>query len=87
MRISKISWRRLRLTVEFTGELTDVTVEVRRRERDAASRVDVASTIEVTRARLTISDEVEEGDPVLVVLVDRQGSIIDARATRVGDRV
>jgi hypothetical protein len=87
VRIRTISWRRLRLTVEFTSELTDVTVEVRRRERDAASRVDVAATIEVTRARLTISDEVEEGDPVLVVLVDRQGSIIDARATRVGDRV
>jgi hypothetical protein len=87
VRISTISWRRLRLTVEFTRELADVTVEVRRREREAASRVDVASTIEGTRARLTISDEVEEGDPVLVVLVDRQGSIIDARATRVGDRV
>jgi len=87
VRIGTISWRRLRLTVEFTSELTDVTVEVRRRERDAASRVDVASTIEGTRARLTISDEVEEGDPVLVVLVDQQGGIIDVRATRVGDRV
>jgi hypothetical protein len=87
VRISTISWRRLRLTVEFTSELADVSVEVRRKERDPASRVDVASTLEGSRARLTISDEVEEGDPVLVVLVDRQGSIIDARATRVGDRV
>jgi hypothetical protein len=87
VRISTISWRRLRLTVELTGELADITLEVRRRERDAASRVDVASTIEGARVRLTISDEVEEGDPVLVVLVDRQGSIIDARATGVGDRV
>jgi len=87
VRISTISWRRLRLTVEFTGELADVSVEVRRRERDPASRVDVASTLEGARARLTISDEVEEGDPVLVVLVDGQGSIIDARATRIGDRV
>jgi hypothetical protein len=87
LRISAISWRRLRLTVEFTSELTDVTVEVRRRERDPASRVDVASTIEGTRVRLTVSDEVEEGDPVFVVLIDRHGSVIDARATRVGDRV
>jgi hypothetical protein len=86
VRIGTISWRRLRLTVEFTSELADATVEVRRRERDPASRVDVASTLEGARARLTISDEVEEGDPVLVVLVDRQGSIIDARATRVGER-
>jgi hypothetical protein len=85
-RISTISWRRLRLTVELTGELTDVTVEVRRKERDSASRVDVASAIEGSRARLTISDEVEEGDPVLVVLIDRHGSVIDARATRVGER-
>lgn len=85
-RISTIGWRRLRLTVELTGELTDVTVEVRRKERDPASRVDVSSAIEGSRARLTISDEVEEGDPVLVVLIDRHGSVIDARATRVGER-
>jgi hypothetical protein len=85
-RIGTISWRRLRLTVELTGELTDVTVEVRRKERDSASRVDVASAIEGSRARLTISDEVDEGDPVLVVLIDRHGSVIDARATRVGER-
>jgi hypothetical protein len=87
LRISSISWRRLRLTVELTGELTDVTVEVRRKERDPASRVDVASTIVGTRVRLTVSDEADEGDPVLVVLIDRRGSVIDARATRVGDRV
>ncbi|MET4118812.1 hypothetical protein ABIB85_005441 [Bradyrhizobium sp. JR1.5] len=86
VRISAIIWRRLRLTVELTVELSDVTIEVRRKERDPASRVDVGSTTEGARARLTISDEVEEGDPVLVVLVDRHGSIIDARATRVGDR-
>jgi hypothetical protein len=87
LRISAIAWRRLRLTVEFSGELADVTVEVRRKERDPSSRVDVSSTFEGTRARLTISDEVEEGDPVLVVLIDRHGSVIDARATRVGERV
>ncbi|MET4841513.1 BREX-1 system phosphatase PglZ type B [Bradyrhizobium japonicum] len=87
LRISSISWRRLRLTVELSGEVRDFTVEVRRKERDPASRVDVASTIEGTRARLTVSDEIEEGDPVLVVIIDRHGSVIDARATRVGERV
>jgi hypothetical protein len=87
LRISAITWRRLRLTVELSGEPTDVAVEVRRKERDPDSRVDVASTIEGTHVRLTISDEVEESDPVLVVLIDRHGSVIDARATRVGDRV
>jgi hypothetical protein len=87
LRINAISWRRLRLTVELSGELADITVEVRRSERDPTSRIDVTSTVEGTRARLTVSDEVEEGDPVLVVLIDRHGSVIDARATRVGDRV
>jgi hypothetical protein len=87
LRINAVSWRRLRLTVELSGEPTEVTVEVRRKERDPASRVDVASTIEGTRARLTVSDEAEEGEPVLIVLIDRHGSVIDARATRVGDRV
>jgi hypothetical protein len=87
LRIGSVSWRRLRLTVELSGEVADVTVEVRRKERDPASRVDVASTIEGARARLTISDEIEEGDPVLVVVIDRHGSVIDARATRVGERV
>jgi hypothetical protein len=86
LRISAIAWRRLRLTVELSGDPTGVTVEVRRKERDAASRVDVASVLEGTSARLTISDEVDEGDPVLVVLIDRHGSVIDARATRVGER-
>jgi hypothetical protein len=85
-RISGINWRRLRVTVEMSGELSDVAVEVRRTERDPGSRVDVTSVIEGTRARLTVSDEAEEGDPVLVVVIDRHGSVIDARATRVGDR-
>jgi hypothetical protein len=87
VRINAISWRRLRLTVELSKELADATVEVRRSERDPNSRVDVASTIEGDRARLTISDELEEGDPVVVVLVDRHGGVIDARSTKVGDRV
>jgi hypothetical protein len=87
LRITAISWRRLRLTVEFAGQLKDEKVEVRRKERDPSSRVDVASTIEGSRARITVSDEVEEGAPVLVVIVDRHGSIIDVRATRIGDRV
>jgi hypothetical protein len=86
LRISAISWRRLRLTVELTREPEDVTIEVRRKERDPASRVDMTSTIEGVRARLTVSDEAEEGDPVFVVLIDRHGSVIDARATRVGER-
>jgi hypothetical protein len=86
LHISEISWRRLRLTVELTREPADETIEVRRRERDPASRVDLASTIEGARARLTVSDEVEEGDPVLVVIIDRHGSVVDARATRVGER-
>jgi hypothetical protein len=86
LRISAITWRRLRLTVELSGDPTEVTVEVRRKERDPASRVDVAATLEGTSARLTVSDEVDEGDPVLVVLIDRHGSVIDARATRVGER-
>jgi hypothetical protein len=85
-RIRAISWRRLRLIVELTNELPDGTIEVRRKERDSASRVDVDSRMERTQARLTVSDEVEEDDPVHVVLVDRQGTVIDARATRVGER-
>ena len=85
-RITEISWRRLRLTVELAGELSGVTVEVRREQREPSSCVDVSSTIEGVRARLTISDEVEEGDPVFVVVVDRHGSIVDTRATRVGER-
>lgn len=86
VRISAIAWRRLRLTVELGGEPTGLTVEVRRKERDPSSRVDIASTLDGASARITISDEVEEGDPVLVVLIDRHGSVVDARATRVGER-
>ncbi|MGA9796695.1 MAG: BREX-1 system phosphatase PglZ type B [Rhizomicrobium sp.] len=85
-RIGKIAWRRLRLTVELIGDAKEIGVEVRRKERDAATRVDVSFALEDGHARLTVSDEIDEGDPVLVVLVDRQGSVIDARATRVGDR-
>lgn len=84
--IGKIIWRRLRLTVELIGNTKEIGVEVRRKERDPASRIDVACAVELEQARLTISDEIEEGDPVLVVLIDRHGTVIDARATRVGDR-
>lgn len=85
-RISGLNWRRLRLTVNMTGELAGITVEVRRKERDPASRVDVSSKIDGLQARLTVSDEVDEGDPVLVVLIDRHGGVADVRATQVGDR-
>src|SRR5262249_42249902 len=86
LHINAITWRRLRLTVELSGDPTEVTVELHRKERDPASRVDIASTLEGASARLTVSDEVDEGDPVLVVLIDRHGSVVDARATRVGER-
>jgi hypothetical protein len=85
-RITAISWRRLRLTVEIAGDATGLTVEVRREEREPGSRIDVSSTLEGARARLTVSDQLEEGDAVVVVLVDRHGSIVDARPTRIGDR-
>jgi hypothetical protein len=86
VRISAIVWRRLRLTIALSGEPTGLTVEVRRQERDPSSKVDIASTLEGTSARLTVSDEVEEGDPVFVVLIDRHGSVVDSRPTRVGER-
>lgn len=86
-RISAIIWRRLRLTVELSGDLSGTVVEVRRAERDPHSRIDVSCTLEGTRARLAISDEINEGESVFVVILDRRGMPLDVRATRVGDRV
>ena len=54
--------------------------------RESASRLGEPATIDGLQAKYTMSDEVDEGEKVHVVLLDRHGSVTDAKATAVGER-
>jgi hypothetical protein len=85
-KIVSATWRRLRLVVERAGDLSGYSVEVRRAPRDGASRLGEPATIDGAQAKYTMSDEVDEGEKVHVVLLDRHGSVADAKVTAVGER-
>jgi hypothetical protein len=86
-RIESLSWRRYRLSVMLTGPATDYEVEVRRSERDAASRI-MAERIgaDGEKIDLRVDPDMEEETPVFVVLLDAFGSVVDARKTSIGER-
>jgi hypothetical protein len=44
------------------------------------------ATIDGSQAKYTMSDEIDEGEKVHAVLLDRHGSVADAKATAVGER-
>jgi hypothetical protein len=67
-RIVGVNWRRLRLVVDLAGDLSGYSIEVRRAPRDAASRLGEPATIDGSKAKYTMSDEIDEGEPVHVVL-------------------
>jgi hypothetical protein len=85
-KIVSVTWRRLRLVVDLSGDVSGYSVEVRRAPRESASRLGEPATIDGLQAKYTMSDEVGEGEKVHVVLLDRHGSVTDAKATAVGER-
>jgi hypothetical protein len=85
-KIVSVTWRRLRLIVDLAGDLSGYSVEVRRAPRDGASRLGEPATIDGSHAKYTMSDEIDEEEKVHVVLLDRHGSVADAKATAVGER-
>ena len=85
-KIVGVTWRRLRLVVDLAGDLSGYSVEVRRAPRDSASRLGEPATIDGSQAKYTMSDEIDEGEKVHVVLLDRHGSVADAKVTAVGER-
>ena len=71
----------------LTGPAPDHEIEVRRRERDAASRI-MAERIgaDGNRIELRVDPDMEEETPVFVVLLDAFGTVVDARKTSIGER-
>lgn len=86
-KIESIAWRRYRLTVTLTMDAADHEVEVRVSERDASSRV-AAERVggERDRIELRLDPDLDEETPVVVVLLDAHGSVVDARKTTIGER-
>lgn len=84
-RISAIAWRRYKLTVTLDREALGHEVEVRRVKRDPGSRVaaEILSR-EGPRFDLRIDPDLDEETPIVVVLLDAHGSVVDARKTAIG---
>jgi len=85
--IGSIAWRRYRLTVVLTREAPGLEIEVRLSERDPSTRV-AAEQIggEGERIELRLDPDMDEETPVVVVLTDPHGTVVDARKTKIGER-
>lgn len=84
-RIASVLWRRYRLSVTLDREAPGHEIEIRRNARDAESRID-AERIggEGARIDLRVDPDLDEETPVVVVLLDPHGSVMDARDTAIG---
>ncbi|MBB1249932.1 BREX-1 system phosphatase PglZ type B [Rhizobium sp. G21] len=84
-RISNLTWKRYRLSVTLDREAPGHEVEVRRSERDRDSRVDAERVGgEGSIVELRVDPDLDEETPVVVVLLDEHGSVIDAKKTAIG---
>lgn len=84
-RISNLTWKRYRLSVTLVQEAPDHEVEVRRSERDRDSRIDAERVGgEGAIVELRVDADFDEETPVVVVLLDEHGSVIDAKKTAIG---
>jgi hypothetical protein len=86
-RLESLSWKRWKLSVVLSGNWADHEVEVRRTERDPASRLSTEMLgRDENRIDLRVDPDIDEETPVTVVLLDAFGTVVDARSTRIGDR-
>src|SRR5690606_15927056 len=87
VKIESIAWRRYRLSVTLASDATDHEVEVRLIERDPSSRVSAERVGgDGNQIDLRVDPDMDEQTPVVVVLLDAHGSVVDARKTIIGER-
>lgn len=87
VKIESIAWRRYRLSVTLGFDAPDHEVEVRLTERDPASRVSAERVGgDGNHIDLRVDPDMDEQTPVVVVLLDPHGSVVDARKTIIGER-
>ena len=85
VRIESIAWRRYRLSVTLSAQAPDHEVEVRWQARDPTTRI-AAERVggEGARIDLRVDPDLDEETPVVLVLLDAHGSVVDERATGIG---
>lgn len=87
VRIKSIAWRRYRLSVTLVADAPDHEIEVRLIERDPSSRVSAERfSADGNQIDLRVDPDMDEQTPVVVVLLDEHGSVVDARKTIIGER-
>ncbi len=85
VRISNLSWKRYKLAVTLDRAAPDHEVEVRRSERDRDSRVEAERVGgEGAMIEIRVDPDLDEETPVVIVLLDEHGSVIDAKKTAIG---
>jgi hypothetical protein len=85
VRITGIVWKRYKLTITLDREAPDHEIEVRLAQRDPESRIE-AERIggPGLQIELRIDPDLDEESPVVVVLLDQHGSVVDAKNTAIG---
>jgi hypothetical protein len=88
-RIADVRWNRLRcrVTVSHASSASGLTVDLRTQWKDASKSITAAPKDVDTlgEASIVVPDDSFEGTAVQVVLVAADGTVLDKRATTVGD--
>ncbi|ESZ30590.1 BREX-1 system phosphatase PglZ type B [Mesorhizobium sp. L2C084A000] len=85
VKITSVNWKRYKLTVLLNRDAPDHHVEVRHSERDQGSRIEAERVGgEGPIIELRVDPDLDEETPVVVVLLDAHGSVVDAKKTAIG---
>lgn len=82
-RIVSLSWKRYRLTVRLDRDIDDYEIEVRRSDRDERIEAERVGG-DGAQVDLRVNPDLDEETPVVVVLLDMHGSVVDAKKTAIG---
>lgn len=84
--IARSDWLGMRCTVDVAGDAVGLHIDIRERAGDASTSL-VATVKEVDEggARVLIKDDLHEGKPAIIVVLDADGSVIAQRDTTIGE--
>jgi hypothetical protein len=84
--ITHTSWRGLRCSVDVSGDDEGLSIDIRQRAGDATTSL--AATVKLVdegAARVVVEDDIYEGQPAVIVVLDASGTVVAQRDTVVGE--
>lgn len=84
--ITHTGWGGLRCSVDVSGDDEGLFIDIRQRAGDAAtSLVATVKAVDEGGARVVVEDDIHEGQPAIIVVLDASGTVIAQRDTIIGE--